>query len=47
VDISWRDGRLTEARIHASTAGTVRVRHQDDTLELALASDELVVLRPA
>ena len=46
VGISWRDGRLTEARIHASTSSTILVRHQDDTLKHTLTADETVVLRP-
>jgi alpha-L-fucosidase 2 len=48
VDISWREGRLTSARIHSSTAATapVLVRYQDDTVELTLADQETRVLRP-
>jgi alpha-L-fucosidase 2 len=46
VDISWRDGRLANARIRSSTAATVRVRYQDGTVELTLADDEEVVVGP-
>jgi alpha-L-fucosidase 2 len=46
VDISWRDGRLTNAGIHSSVTATVRVRYQDDTVELALTDDEAVVIGP-
>jgi alpha-L-fucosidase 2 len=45
VDINWRDGRLTDASIYSSVNGTVRVRYTDDTVELALADDEGVILR--
>jgi len=46
VDISWRDGRLTNAGIHSAVTATVRVRYRDDTVELALTGDEEVVIGP-
>ena len=32
VDIKWKDGKLTEAKIRSSIGGQLRVRYGDDIL---------------
>ena len=43
VDLTWRDGRLGEARIRSAGATTVIVRHRDTTREVAFEQDEFTI----
>ena len=45
VDVAWRDGRLSEARIHSMHGGTLRLRYQGKTLVKMTRAGQTVMVR--
>jgi alpha-L-fucosidase 2 len=47
LDLAWKDGRLTEAKIRNVNGGKAKLRYQDKTIELPLKKGETRTLGPA